>query len=106
MEVCQILKIQVRAVGRLSSAPYDLSTMATTSSGGAMSTALLNMNTFAYGVATMRRPYAQQAQQRMAAQPRKKLYEQANMVRRVKEVSENFEIWQIAKTYSTSTLCT
>jgi hypothetical protein len=58
--------------------------MASASQSQATNSALLHMNTFDGGVATMRRPYAQAQQARMGALPRKKLYEQANMVRKVK----------------------
>ncbi|KAF8372195.1 pxf-1 [Pristionchus pacificus] len=79
-EKLRLIARAIRAVGKLSSAPYEIAAMAERS-GGALNDALLHMNTFEYAsgtVATMRKSA------KGATQPRKKVYEQALMVRKVK----------------------
>ncbi|GMR48418.1 hypothetical protein PMAYCL1PPCAC_18613, partial [Pristionchus mayeri] len=79
-EKLRLIARSIRAVGKLSSAPYEIGAMAERS-GGALNDALLHMNTFEYAsgtVATMRKSA------KGATQPRKKVYEQALMVRKVK----------------------
>ncbi|GMT24924.1 hypothetical protein PFISCL1PPCAC_16221, partial [Pristionchus fissidentatus] len=79
-EKLRLIARAIRAVGKLSSAPYEIGAMAERS-GGALNDALLHMNTFEYAsgtVATMRKTA------KGTTQPRKKVYEQALMVRKVK----------------------
>uniref|UniRef100_A0A5S6Q0Y8 Uncharacterized protein n=1 Tax=Trichuris muris TaxID=70415 RepID=A0A5S6Q0Y8_TRIMR len=89
-EKLRMIAKEIRFVVRLASAPYELSAMFQLSGNdGQLSDALLHMNTFEGGsaVATMKR----QMQQR-APLPRKKLYEQALMVRRVKTYLNHFQV--------------
>ncbi|CDW53166.1 rap guanine nucleotide exchange factor 2 [Trichuris trichiura] len=89
-EKLRMIAKEIRFVMKLASAPYELSTMFQLSGNhGQLNDALLHMNTFEGGsaVATMKR----QMQQR-APLPRKKLYEQALMVRRVKAYLNYFQV--------------
>ncbi|KHJ45107.1 Transcription factor tfb2, partial [Trichuris suis] len=89
-EKLRMIAKEIRFVVKLASAPYELSTMFQLSGNhGQLNDALLHMNTFEGGsaVATMKR----QMQQR-APLPRKKLYEQALMVRRVKAYLNHFQV--------------
>uniref|UniRef100_A0A1I7WWR4 Ras-GEF domain-containing protein n=1 Tax=Heterorhabditis bacteriophora TaxID=37862 RepID=A0A1I7WWR4_HETBA len=85
-EKLRLIAKSVRAVTKLSSAPYEISSMAERS-GGIISDALLHMNTFeGSNVATMRKGGR-------ISQPRKKLiYEQALMVRKVKSYLEGLHV--------------
>ncbi|VDP26119.1 unnamed protein product, partial [Heligmosomoides polygyrus] len=72
-EKLRLIAKSVRAVSKLSSAPYEISSMAERS-GGTISDALLHMNTFEGGnVATMRKGGR-------VVQPRKKVYHSAEKV--------------------------
>ncbi|WKY06276.1 hypothetical protein Q1695_006457 [Nippostrongylus brasiliensis] len=84
-EKLRLIAKSVRAVSKLSSAPYEISSMAERS-GGTISDALLHMNTFeGSNVATMRKGGR-------VAQPRKKVYEQALMVRKVKSYLDGLHV--------------
>ncbi|KAK6751663.1 hypothetical protein RB195_003215 [Necator americanus] len=84
-EKLRLIAKSVRAVSKLSSAPYEISSMAERS-GGTISDALLHMNTFEGGnVATMRKGGR-------VIQPRKKVYEQALMVRKVKAYLDGLKV--------------
>ncbi|KHJ94971.1 RasGEF domain protein [Oesophagostomum dentatum] len=84
-EKLRLIAKSVRAVSKLSSAPYEISSMAERS-GGTISDALLHMNTFEGGnVATMRKGGR-------VIQPRKKVYEQALMVRKVKSYLDGLKV--------------
>lgn len=84
-EKLRLIAKSVRAVSKLSSAPYEISSMAERS-GGTISDALLHMNTFEGGnVATMRKGGR-------VVQPRKKVYEQALMVRKVKSYLDGLRV--------------
>lgn len=84
-EKLRIIAKSVRTVTKLSSAPYEISSMAERS-GRTISDALLHMNTFEAGnVATMRKGGR-------VVQPRKKVYEQALMVRKVKAYLDNLQV--------------
>ncbi|CAD6194487.1 unnamed protein product [Caenorhabditis auriculariae] len=87
-EKLRLIAKSVRTVTKLSSAPYEIASMAERS-GGAVNDALLHMNTFEGGgsVATMRKGMAHRANQ-----PRKKVYEQALMVRKVKAYIEGMQV--------------
>jgi Rap guanine nucleotide exchange factor 2 len=81
----------IRSVSKLSSAPYELTVMAEQSGGGGLNDALLHMNNFESGnatVATVRK----MGGSAKTAQPRKKLYEQALMVRKVKSYLANLDV--------------
>ncbi|VDM60123.1 unnamed protein product, partial [Angiostrongylus costaricensis] len=84
-EKLRIIAKSVRTVTKLSSAPYEISSMAERS-GRTISDALLHMNTFEGGnVATMRKGGR-------VVQPRKRVYEQALMVRKVKAYLDNLQV--------------
>ncbi|PIO64874.1 RasGEF domain protein [Teladorsagia circumcincta] len=84
-EKLRLIAKSVRAVSKLSSAPYEISSMAARS-GNLISDALLHMNTFEGGnVATMRKGGR-------VVQPRKKVYEQALMVRKVKAYLDGLRV--------------
>ncbi|PAV79963.1 hypothetical protein WR25_15592 isoform C [Diploscapter pachys] len=84
-EKLRLIAKSVRAVTKLSSAPYEIGSMAERS-GGSITDALLHMNTFeGSNVATMRKGIK-------ANQPRKKIYEQALMVRKVKAYLEGHQV--------------
>ncbi|KHN85676.1 Rap guanine nucleotide exchange factor 2 [Toxocara canis] len=71
-EKLRMIARAVRSVTRLCSVPYEISVMAQQSSGNGVNDALLHMNSF------------DGAPVKGAGQPRKKVYEQALMVRKVK----------------------
>ncbi|KAK6039716.1 RasGEF domain protein [Cooperia oncophora] len=84
-EKLRLIAKSVRAVSKLSSAPYEISSMAARS-GNLISDALLHMNTFEGGnVATIRKGGR-------IIQPRKKVYEQALMVRKVKSYLDGLRV--------------
>ncbi|VDO26692.1 unnamed protein product [Haemonchus placei] len=84
-EKLRLIAKSVRAVTKLSSAPYEISSMAARS-GNLISDALLHMNTFeGSNVATMRKGGR-------VVQPRKKVYEQALMVRKVKSYLDGLRV--------------
>ncbi|MFH4975287.1 hypothetical protein AB6A40_001996 [Gnathostoma spinigerum] len=91
-EKLRMIAKAIRAVTKLCSAPYEIGMMAQ-QSGGGVSDALLHMNSFDGGtgtVATMRRMGSSSV--RGSAQPRKKMYEEALMVRKVKSYLTGMDV--------------
>ncbi|KRY47474.1 Rap guanine nucleotide exchange factor [Trichinella britovi] len=89
-EKLRMVAKEIRFVTKLASAPYELSSMFERSGNQAqLNDALLHMNTFEGGssVATMKKQHVQHR----VPLSRKKLYEQALMVRRVKFYLTQFE---------------
>lgn len=87
-EKLRLIARSIRAVTKLSSAPYEIAAMAERS-GTTINDALLHMNTFeGSNVATMRKG----AGGKVSNQPRKKIYEQALMVRKVKSYLTDMEV--------------
>ncbi|VDM36624.1 unnamed protein product [Toxocara canis] len=84
-EKLRMIARAVRSVTRLCSVPYEISVMAQQSSGNGVNDALLHMNSFdgAPGTVTAVRKLGSTSV-KGAGQPRKKVYEQALMVRKVK----------------------
>ncbi|KAM3725939.1 Rap guanine nucleotide exchange factor [Dirofilaria immitis] len=92
-EKLRMIAKAIRSVTKLCSSPYEIGVMAQQSGGNDVSDALVNMNSFDGGagtVATMRKmgPNAMKT----ATQPRRKLYEQALMVRKVKSYLSNLNV--------------
>ncbi|CAB3406344.1 unnamed protein product [Caenorhabditis bovis] len=86
-EKLRLIAKSIRNVMKLSSAPYEIASMAERS-GGAVIDALLHMNTFeGSNVATMRK-----GMNHRQSQPRKKIYEQSLMVRKVKAYLEGLHV--------------
>uniref|UniRef100_A0AAF5PIC5 RasGEF domain-containing protein n=4 Tax=Wuchereria bancrofti TaxID=6293 RepID=A0AAF5PIC5_WUCBA len=92
-EKLRMIAKTIRSVTKLCSSPYEIGVMAQQSGGNDVSDALVNMNSFDGGagtVSTMRKvgPNAMKT----ATQPRRKLYEQALMVRKVKSYLSNLNV--------------
>ncbi|VDM94913.1 unnamed protein product [Thelazia callipaeda] len=92
-EKLRMIAKAIRSVTKLCSAPYEIGVMAQQSGGTDVNDALVNMNSFDGGagtVATLRKigPHSMKT----AAQPRRKLYEQALMVRKVKSYLLNLNV--------------
>ncbi|CAA93100.2 Rap guanine nucleotide exchange factor [Caenorhabditis elegans] len=86
-EKLRLIAKSIRGVMKLSSAPYEIASMAERS-GGVVMDALLHMNSFENSnVATMRKGMSGKQNQ-----PRKKVYEQALMVRKVKSYLEGLHV--------------
>ncbi|CAO4374271.1 unnamed protein product [Caenorhabditis nigoni] len=86
-EKLRLIAKSIRGVMKLSSAPYEIASMAERS-GGIVIDALLHMNSFENSnVATMRKGISGKQNQ-----PRKKVYEQALMVRKVKSYLEGLHV--------------
>ncbi|VDK58118.1 unnamed protein product [Anisakis simplex] len=91
-EKLRMIARAIRTVTRLCSVPYEIGVMSQ-QSGGVLNDALLHMNNFdgANGaVATMRKVGANAV--KSASQPRKKVYEQALMVRKVKSYLQQLQV--------------
>uniref|UniRef100_A0A915JDW7 Uncharacterized protein n=1 Tax=Romanomermis culicivorax TaxID=13658 RepID=A0A915JDW7_ROMCU len=91
-EKLRMIAKEIRNVTKLASSPYELSAMYEQSGGGGTSRindALLYMNSFEGGaaIATMRKQFMQRG-----PLSRKKVYEQALMVRRVKSYLSNLNV--------------
>ncbi|VDK71703.1 unnamed protein product, partial [Onchocerca ochengi] len=92
-EKLRMIAKAIRSVTKLCNSPYEIGVMAQQSGANDVSDALVNMNSFDGGagtVATMRKmgPNAMKT----ATQPRRKLYEQALMVRKVKSYLSNLNV--------------